>query len=132
MSRKGKLGVLFGILVTAQGLAFAQPSTGITFRCIPISRCVNPLGGPPTGTNIRPAPERFVVQLPLSTASRILNVQFIADRAGRIDLSTPEVVVLNSRRFGQSASRMKSLINYHCLRGTSRGGATEYFCRMVK
>ncbi|GAA4003519.1 hypothetical protein GCM10022631_13100 [Deinococcus rubellus] len=132
MAAKGRLVGLLGILVTAQGLAFAQPATGVTLRCVPISRCVATLRDPRIGTNIRPTLERFVLQLPVDRTRRILNVQVIADRAGRIDLNTPEVIVLNSRRFGQSASRMKSLIDYRCLRGTSKGGATEYFCRMVK
>ena len=129
--KSGMVALLVSVLVSAQGSVLAQPSGGATLKCVPISNCVRPLGGPKTGTNIRPV-NRLVIVVPVGTVGRTVNMQFIADSRGMINVSQPNLVFLNSKRFGKSASRMNTLVNYRCVQGSVKGKEASYICRLVK
>ena len=127
----GRVALFVGALLSAQGAVLAQPSGGFTLKCVPISRCVSPLGGPKIGTSIRPV-NRLVIVLPAGAVGRTVNMQFIADSRGMMNVIQPNLVFLNSKRFGKSASRMNTLINYRCVQGSVKGKEASYICRLVK
>ncbi|WP_420597055.1 hypothetical protein [Deinococcus sp.] len=129
-------------MAVSVGQVYAQPNSGVTFKCVPPNRCTSSQGGPVIGTNPRivsPAtsrasvpPPQLNLQLLAGTVGRSVNMQLIADRNGRVDLRVPELVLLKSSRYGLSASRRNKLINYRCLQTGVQNSVATYSCRIVR
>ncbi|AWN23279.1 hypothetical protein DKM44_08600 [Deinococcus irradiatisoli] len=113
------------------GTALAQPV--IDLHCPSGQGCARLDGTPKIGTSIRPAPPELTVRLPLNLAARSVDLQFIADRRGRLDFNHLEAVLVRSGKFGGSASRLNTLVNYRCVRlDLAKPTQAAYSCRKVR
>jgi len=135
MSVKSKrVALCLGVSLVAQSSVLAQPSGSDSLRCVPISRCVSPLGGPRIGTNIIPSSERLILHLRAGEAGRHVTMQVRTDANGQIDMNNFDYRWFNTGAGGKTQSVGKSgkVITYDCEQQEVRGEQATYVCTALR
>lgn len=129
-----RAGLCLGMLLAAQSSVLAQLSGNTALRCVPISNCVSPLGGPRIGTSIIPNSERLILHLRAGEAGRHVTMQVRTDADGQIDLNN-----LNYRWFSagaggntQPSGKASKVITYDCEQQDVRGEQATYVCTALR